>query len=76
MTLASTIPDKIPRRLLREMKKEKYDNILLFALGVYGAHKMKELVNDPNIPLENRLDEVLFQKWTNELKNSNLIKEY
>jgi len=76
MTLASTIPDKIPRRLLRELKKEKYDNILLFALAVYGPHEMKELVNDPNIPLENRLDEVLFQKWTNELKNSNLIKEY
>ncbi len=76
MTLASTIPDKIPRRLLRELKKEKYDNILLFALGVYGSHKMKELVNDPDISLENRLDKDLFQKWASELKNSNLIKEY
>ncbi|MHA1457402.1 MAG: AMP-binding protein, partial [Promethearchaeota archaeon] len=76
MTLASTIPDKIPRRLLRELKKEKYDNILLFALAVYGPHEKRELVNDSDNPLENRLDENLFQKWANELKNSNLIKEY
>ena len=76
MTLASTIPDKIPKRLLREMRKEKYDNVILFALAVYGSHKMEELVNDLTIPIENRMDRDVFQKWTVKLIDSNLIKEY
>ena len=76
MTLVSTIPNKIPKRLLRELKKEKYDNIILFTLAVYGPHKTKELVNDPKIPIENRLDKELFKKWAAKLNDSNLIKEY
>ena len=76
MTFASTIPDKIPPRLIRELKKEKYDNTILFALAVYGPHKMKELVNDPNTAIENRMETEIFQKWAAELKENNLINEY
>ena len=76
MTLVSTIPNKIPKRLLRELKKEKYDNIILFTLAVYGPHKTKELVNDPKIPIENRLDKELFKKWVTELNDNSLINEY
>jgi len=76
MTIASTIPDKIPKRLIREIKKEKYDSAILFALAVYGSHKMKELVNDPKNLIENRMDKEIFQRWAVKLTESNFIKEY
>ena len=76
MTIASTIPDKIPKRLIREIKKEKYDSAILFALAVYGSHKMKELVNDPKNLIENRMDKEIFQGWAVKLTESNFIKEY
>jgi len=76
MTIASTIPDKIPKRLIREIKKEKYDSAILFALAVYGSHKMKELVNDPKNLIKNRMDKEIFQRWAVKLTESNFIKEY
>jgi citronellyl-CoA synthetase len=76
MPIANTIPDKIPDKLLRELKTEKYDSIILFALAVYGPHKMKELINDPTVAIANRLDEELFQKWTSELIDRKLIQKY
>lgn len=76
MTLVSTIPHKIPKSLIRELVKKKYDNIILFALAVYGPHKLIELVNDPTIPIENRMDEKIFHKWASELKSSHLIEDY
>ena len=76
MPIASTIPDKIPSRLLRDLKKGKYDNTILFALAVYGPHKLKELVNDPNVPVDNRMEKEIFLKWADELKANRLIQEY
>ncbi len=76
MPIASTIPTKIPKSLLRDLKKEKYDNLILFVLAVYGPHKKKELVNDPNIPITNRMDEKVFQEWTSKLQDTKFIKEY
>jgi len=76
MPIVSTIPTKIPKSLLRELKKEKYDNLILFALAVYGPHNKKELVNDPNDPISNRMEEKVFQKWTSKLKDDKLIVEY
>ena len=76
MTIASTIPDKIPQKLIREIKKEKYDSAILFALAVFGPHKMQELVNDTSIPIENRMDKDIFQQWAVKLTDSNFIKEY
>ena len=76
MPIASTIPRKIPKTLLRQLKKEKYDDLILYVLGVFGSHKKKELVNDPKIPITNRMDEKVFQKWTSKLKDDKLIVEY
>lgn len=76
MPIVSTIPTKIPKTLLRQLKKKKYTDLILFTLGVYGPHKKRELVNDPNIPIADRMDEELFQKWISRLKNDKLIIEY
>ena len=67
----NTIPTKIPKRILRELKKEKYDNVILFTLAIYGPHSVKELIND-----ESMMDEKIFQKWIEELKRESLIEEY
>ena len=67
----NTIPTKIPKRLLRELKKEKYDNVILFTLAIYGPHSVNELIND-----ETMMDEKVFQKWVEELKRESLIEEY
>ena len=67
----NTIPTKIPKRILRELKKEKYDNVILFTLAIYGPHSVKELIND-----ESMMDEKIFQKWVEELKRESLIEEY
>jgi len=64
-----TIPNKIPKIILKDLKKEKYDNIILFALAVYGPHSGGELIKD-------KMDEKIFQKWVEELKKENLIEEY
>ena len=67
----NTIPTKIPKRILRELKKEKYDIVILFTLGIYGPHSVKELIND-----ETMMDEKVFRKWVEELKGESLIEEY
>ncbi|MFX0074096.1 MAG: long-chain-acyl-CoA synthetase [Candidatus Hermodarchaeota archaeon] len=75
MTIINAIPDKLPRRLIRDIKKEKYDTVLLFTLAAYGAHEKKELINDSSTQIKNRLDENIFQKWVSELKKSNFVQE-
>ncbi len=67
----NTIPTKIPKRMLRELKKEKYDTVILFTLAIYGPHSVKELIND-----ETMMDEKVFQKWVEELKGESFIEEY
>ena len=76
MTLFNTIPDKIPQRLVKEMLQEKYDTLILFTLAVYGPHELRELVNNPSKPIENKMDKSLFDKWAEELKNLGFIEEY
>ena len=65
----STIPEKLPKPILRDLKKEIYDNIILFTLAVFGPHELKELVN-------NRMDEKIFHKCADDLKNKKFIEEY
>jgi len=76
MTIINTIPDKIPQRLIKEMRQEKYDTLILFILAVYGPHELSELVNDASKSIENRLDKDLFDKWADELKQQGFIEEY
>jgi len=76
MSQIDTIPNKLPKFLLRELKKEKYDNSILFTLAVYGSHKLNELINDSRKSIENKMDEKIFQKWVEELKQQSFIEEY
>ncbi len=76
MSRISTIPNRVPKPLLRDLKNEKYDNIILFALAAYGPHKLKEFINDPKKSIENRMDETIFHKWVEDLKNATFIEEY
>jgi len=76
MTIFNTIPDKIPQRLIKEMRQEKYDTLILFILAVYGPHGLSELVNEASKSIENRMDKDLFDKWADELKQQGFIEEY
>jgi len=74
--MINTIPAKIPKRILRNIKEDKYDNIILFALAVYGPHKLQEFVNDPQNSIVDRLDEKVFNKWIEALKTNDFVNEY
>ena len=67
----NTIPTKIPKLILRDLENDKYDNIILFTLAVYGPHNVKEFINN-----ESEMDEKIFQEWIGELKKESLIEEY
>ncbi|MFX0005052.1 MAG: AMP-binding protein, partial [Candidatus Hermodarchaeota archaeon] len=70
------MPYKIPAVVLVNLDKGIYDKIILFALGIFGSHKLKELINDPGESIENRMDETLFFKWATKLKGEQLIEEF
>ncbi len=76
MPLIHTIPKKLHKIYKRELKKGKYDNVILFALGIYGPHKLVELINDPSQLIENRMNEKEFRNYAEELKVSKFIEEY
>ena len=62
MTQISTIPYKIPKEILRNLKNNDYDEIILFSLGIHGPHKLIELINNPSEDIANRIDKDLFNK--------------
>ena len=72
----NTIPDKLPKKFVIRLKRGKYDDGLLFALAVFGPHQLKELVNDINNSIADRMDEELFHEWANKLKSYEFIEEY
>lgn len=74
--MINTIPDKIPKPILENLTKGSYDKIILFALAVFGSHKLKEFVNNPSKSIENRLDEPLFFQLADQLKEKQLIEEF
>ena len=74
--MINTIPNKIPEPILVNLEKGIYDKIILFALAVFGSHKLKELVNDPSKSIENRMDEAVFSQWVEKLKGAQLIEEF
>lgn len=71
-----TIPHKIPEPILANLENGDYDKIILFTLGVFGFHKLTELVNDHNKSIENRMDKEKFSQWAEKLKEQQLIEEY
>ena len=74
--MINTIPNKIPEPILVNLEKGIYDKIILFALAVFGSHKLKVLVNDPSESIENRMDEAVFSQWAEKLKKEQFIEEY
>ena len=74
--MINTIPAKIPKRILRDKKEDKYDNIILFVLAVYGPHKLQEFLNDHKNSIVDRLDEKVFDKWIEALKTNDFVEEY
>ncbi|GAG44080.1 unnamed protein product, partial [marine sediment metagenome] len=74
--MINTIPDKIPKQILKNLKKGIYDKIILFALGVFGSHKLREFVNDPNNSIKKRMDKALFLDWVDQLKEKEFIEEF
>ncbi|MFW9941122.1 MAG: long-chain-acyl-CoA synthetase [Candidatus Thorarchaeota archaeon] len=74
--MINTIPYKIPDLVLINLDKGNYDKIILFALGVFGSHKLTEFINDPGESIENRMDKMVFFKWAEKLKEEQLIEEF
>ena len=62
MTIFNTVPDKLPQQVLDNLKEERYDDVILFILAIFGPHRLEELVNDPSKSIDNRMDEKLFHK--------------
>lgn len=58
--MIDTIPDKIPKQILKNIRKEQYDKVILFTLAVFGTHKLKEFVNDPKKYIKNKMDKAKF----------------
>ena len=76
MNQINIIPDKIPKIILRKMRKGQCDEIILFALAVYGPLDLKEFINDIDKSINNRMDENLFNKWAEDLKKNMFIEEF
>ncbi len=76
MTLINTIPHKIPKQLLKKLEKREYDDIILFALGIYGPHEQNELVNSPENAIFNRMDREIFIQSARKLKEIALIEDF
>ncbi len=74
--MINTIPDKIPKPILENLENGSYDKIILFTLAVFGSHKLKEFINDPNLSIENRIDRSMFIEWADKLKEKKFIKEF
>ncbi|MFX0081825.1 MAG: long-chain-acyl-CoA synthetase [Candidatus Hodarchaeota archaeon] len=74
--MIKTIPDKIPEPIVANLEKGIYDKIILFALAVFGSHKLKELINDPSKSIENRMDNTIFYQWAEKLKEEQFIEEF
>ena len=66
------IPNKIPRQIL---KKNNYDEIILFTLGIFGPQKREVFINNRDKYIFNRIDEKIFQHWIEILKKNNYIEE-
>ena len=75
MTIFNTVPDKLPPQILSCLKEKKYDEVILFALAVFGSHNLKELINDASKSITNRMEEKHFHKWAEELIKNHYIEK-
>ena len=76
MAKFNTIPDRLSEQVLNDLNEGKYDDVILFALAVFGPHAHDEFVNNPSHSIENRLEEKIFQKYAEQLLLDNSIERY
>ncbi|MFX1325859.1 MAG: AMP-binding protein, partial [Promethearchaeota archaeon] len=74
MTRVSTIPNKIPNKFLKQIRAKRYDKAILYTLGIFGPHKLEELINNPIKSINDRLDKELFLQTSKDLIEKNLIE--
>lgn len=70
MAKINIIPEKIPNQFL---ERNQYEDIILYALGVYGPLKREEFINNKDKGINNRMNKNTFHKWAKKLKNKNYI---
>ncbi|KKN31367.1 hypothetical protein LCGC14_0824680 [marine sediment metagenome] len=70
MTKIYIIPEKIPNHF---WERDQYEDIILYALGVYGPLKREEFINNNDKGIKNRMNKNTFHKWAKKLKNNNYI---
>ena len=64
MAKFNTIPDRLSEQVLNDLNEGKYDDVILFALAVFGPHAHDEFVNNPSHSIENRLEEISRENLT------------
>ncbi len=70
MAEMNIIPNKIPIQIW-EIKQ--YEDIILYALSVYGPMRREEFINSSEKGITNRMNKNTFHKWAKKLKNKNCI---
>lgn len=70
MTKRNIIPNKIPIQIW-EIKQ--YQDVILYALGVYGPMRREEFINSSEKGITNRMNKNTFHKWAKKLKSKNHI---
>jgi len=71
MSQEDIIPNQIPAELMIE---KRYNDIILYALSVFGPLERSEFINSPDNNINKRMNKNTFYKWIKELKSSNYIK--
>lgn len=73
MAQSNIIPDEVPKEIWKE---RKFDDIILYALGVFGPLEREVFINisGDTKKINNRMNKNTFHKWAKELKGSNYIK--
>ncbi len=70
MAKINIIPEKIPNQFI---ERNQYEDIILYALSLYGPLKREEFINNKDKGIINRMNKNTFHKWAKKLKNKNYI---
>jgi len=70
MTKINFFPQKIPNLL---WERDQYEDIILYALGVFGPMKREEFINNKDKGIKNRMNKNTFHKWAKKLKSNTYI---
>ncbi|MFX1569012.1 MAG: tetratricopeptide repeat protein [Promethearchaeota archaeon] len=71
MAKINIIPQKIPKQF---WEKDQYEDVILYALTVFGPLKREEFLNNKDKGINNRMNKNTFHKWAKKLKIKNYIQ--